>query len=475
MSKSNTPAPGTPEAENETPVDWSRVIKVTLIALSVLLVAGIIWAVLRQRGEAEKDAVWDDYATLRKEGQPTFLDGYFFRTQAVDSAQRERYVRALNKFLEAKAGEMDGALEPHVRWRLAKTLTDHVFNNPKMLDTEKRAGYFEDAITQLETIKTKFSDWPLNWEKLRNADPDGKEPTLTRQFIKFIKDNAAWEKEHFPKSVPPEAGTTVVLRTTRGDLRIRLYDELAPSWTDRFTQNVAAGAYDGLSIFEREGDPDDRDVTKAFLHGARDTLRDAKPYDRDGHLKLADAPKRRGVVPEATRHSVLHERGTVCAWHESSTTFDSPYDDTFELVFVTRASPDMNYKYTPIGKIVDDASLEVLDAIAAVPLWSDDTDTRDDAEGRYPDILNVFQVPTVIVKALAFDAAGKRIDPAGEAKASRVLPTADEHALSALKADAYKKPVPERPNGGGDDGSNDRDGDSAEGEDAGSDDNGDDG
>lgn len=438
MATRPTESPTT--VERAADASWARYMRIGLIAAAVLLLGGFAWAFFRARSDSEQSLAWDQLAQLRTDLELE-NDDLWIDAQGVEAASRERYRKALKAFLEVKAGEMDATLEPHARWLLARTTANQILNSTKVLDAATRAAWYDEAIKELETIRDKFAAFPLNQARFRLA-AEGGAPTPTRQFLEFLERNKAWEAKHLPVNREPTGKHVLVLRTDRGDLRLRLFEEEAPEWTQRLIERATRGELDGMAFFTATGNARPRDPEQSWVRFGRSDVRAPKPFDRQAHLAYEEEPESRGIVPLDTRNTTVHVRGIVSAWHDTA----SEYDHEEDFVIVLGASPNMNYEWSPIGKAIDEASLATLDRIAQSRAWSDDADTRDDAEGRFAGILNVFQVPVVVQKALVFNEAGTLVEPAADATSPhRVAPTEKERSLAALEADAYNVPVPERP------------------------------
>ena len=435
---SSTVDPSVSESErrNEQLAKWVRI---GIVATIALLILWLVLEIVGDRKEAAVNESWDQLSQLRADLEPE-RDDFWFGLRGTADATRQRYIGALESFLQQKEGEIGTTLQGQARWQLARTLTNHLLGSPQLLEKAKRDDYYKRALAQLQHINSQLPDFPLN-ETRWNVDDPAK-LTLTRQFMQFLERNRDWESKHLPQAKQPDGDVTLVFRTTRGDLRLKLYATDAPTAAEALKARVIAGGYDGVSFFMREGSATEKELSSTWVRLGHSDVLDPKPYDRDGQLPLGEEVSRRGRVNDESRNTILHERGVVSAWHDGATEYDDPQD----LVFLTRRSPSMDYEYTPIGRLVDDASLKVLDAIFGSALWSEDADTKNATGAKYANLLEVFQVPVVVVKAMAYDASGKLIAPAeGQAAASRVAPTADEQSLSGLAADAYKVDVPERP------------------------------
>ncbi|MGE0192399.1 MAG: peptidylprolyl isomerase [Planctomycetota bacterium] len=449
------PATSDRDRRHEQIAKW---IRIGIIAAIALLILWLVLAIVNDGKEAAVKESWDQLSQLRTDLEPE-RDDFWFGLRGTADATRQRYIGALQKFIEHKQGEVGPALEGQARWHLARALTNHLLGSPQLIDRAKRDEYYKRALAELQYINASLPEYPLNDPRWNIAEPT--KLTLTRQFMQFLERNRAWESEHLPQAKQPDGDTTIVFRTMRGDVRIKLYASDAPTASEALTARVVAGGYDGVSFFQREGNATEKELSATWVRLGHSDVLDPKPYDRDGQLPLGEEVTRRGRVYDESRNRILHERGVVSAWHDGATEYDDPED----LVFLTRRSPDMDYEYTPVGRVIDDASLAVLDAIFGSATWSEDAETRNAEGAKYANLLEVFQVPVVVVKALAYDASGKLLTPAvGKALPSLVAPTTAEGSLATLDADAYKVDVPKRPlvevppDEGGDDGDADADG-----------------
>lgn len=412
-------------------------LKALVIGAAVVAVAVMAFFIWRGVSEDAEAGVWDRYYALRQEHEPK-QDPLWNDLYGVFAAQRDRYIRALDAFLEKEASENDDALEPEVRWRLAKTLADHILAQRDLTDATKRRAYYDRAIEQMGKIRDDFPDYPLNWDIWK---PD-RFPSLTRKFVDWLEKNRDWESKYLPSARAPDGEHTVVFQTTAGDVRVKMYATDAKAWVDGFLKRAIAGGYDGTSIFEkREIGTDAAESRENAIRGGSAESRDAQPYNTESHLKLAADPDGGGLLPAEARNLIPHTRGVMVAWHDAAT----EYDDPVQFMWVVQDSPQFDYGYTPVGKATDDASLATLDRIFERKTWRTDPKVSQDA-GEARKILDYFQAPIVIVKVLVYGADGALIEPAaGAAHAARAIPSSDEGKLSTLKADAAKTAEPKKP------------------------------
>jgi hypothetical protein len=402
-----------------------------LLALVALLVGGIVWAAVSDSAEDEEAERFDVLAKIRHEFEPR-QDALWMNPHGAYNSEREEYIAALEKFLEKRAQPVGGVLEAQTRYYIARAAADHILSNPELFDLEKRQEAYRKAREHLSRIVESHPEFPLNWTTFAQGDA----PTLARQFLAWIDGMQAWDEKYLPRAVSPTGTHTIVIRTDRADLRVRLYEKELPEESQDLIERLASGALDGGHFVSKREMGEVEDPQDHTLRAAPVTS--AQAYDRAAAAAIEKSPVPAAHLPAATRNTTLHVRGTVSFWHPEAT----EYDDPSQLLFVVRDSPLLNYEFTPIGRIEDPASLAGLDRIFAEPVWRDDKETNDSSE--WNEIRDYLQTPVRIVKVLVFDAEGRLVEPK-QALERRVAPTDAERTLSGLVADAYKVERPVRP------------------------------
>lgn len=436
MAVQDRPWAARPEEEAESP-SWftPKRIRLILLASALAVVGTIVFLLFRGAKEEAIAERWDKFAAIRAEFEQDSGGMIDWRDrEASQTASRARYIRSLEKFLEEEAKGGDDALEPHVRWLISRLARDQVLAMQNVLDLDRRTALYEKALGHLEVIEKQFPDHPLNWDAFK---PQG-HVNVARKDRSWVQANLEWEKANLPRDIDPDSEETVVFRTTRGDVRVRLYSSAAPRVTAAFLTKARNGGFDGTMIYERRKSGLDNDPLESSLRGGSAKSRGAKAYDAKGHLDFVRGDGSGGMLPDETRNTVPFTRGILAAWHEGGV----PYDKVDEFLFVVARSPSLDYRYTPIGEVVDEAGLAVLDAIFDQPTWNDDPEIRADTSTR--GVLDFVQAPATIVKVLVYGKDGSVLEPEGAASKVRVAPTADEGSLSGLKVDAYKTDVPAR-------------------------------
>ena len=416
-----------------------RLLIIGAIVVAVLGFGYALYSALQKESQQER---WDVLDKLRKDGEPD-ADPIWQNPYGVYNPERVAYIRRLETFLDKTAKSSGDALEPQTRYVIAKTLADHILSNPGILDREERGALYKQALGHLETIRDQFPDFPLNWTMLS----DEGRSSLTRQFIQWFEANQKWEQEYMLQAREPAADVRIVVRTDRGDMLVGLYTDLAPKWTANFMQRAIAGAYDDTSFYEKREIGDVSEPEDHTVRAGGAMTRGMQPFDMAGHKKVAGTKLRSGHLPEEARNTIPHTFGILSAWHDAS----DEYDNDEQFVLCAAASPLLDYKYTPVGKLLDTdgfKSTETLRRIFAGAVWRDDKAVRDSADEK--DILDVFQAPPKIIKVLVFT-GGALQEPTEGGLPTRAKVEDKERALSSIEVDRYKTDAPKPPAKDGDD------------------------
>jgi cyclophilin family peptidyl-prolyl cis-trans isomerase len=425
-----TPAPSTltPARTNQV-----RLLLIGGIGLAVLVLGFFVWRELRSQKSTSR---WDDLDELQERYEPGFRQDPYFEDPAAEyRRRRDGYIRQLEAFLP-RAREEDDALAPHVHWLIARAAADQVVALKDVTDASVRKPYYDRVIANLETIRDRYPEHPLNWPSLA---PPG-HATLTRMFLESMTSNLEWEQTHLPKDVAPAADPVVLVRTTRGDLRLGVYAEQAPAAVQLFLERARRGDYDGTAFFTKadvKRGPDD--PLEQTIRGGLAATRGAPPFDVTAHAAFADATSYEPLLPAESRWRVPHAAGTVSVWHEPA----DAYDGSPVFVVCVERSPMLDYEHTPIGRLLDDASRATARRIFESTLWRDDPRVMAEP-GEVRAVLDYFQAPVEIVKVLVYE-GGALLAPLGEPAPSKAAAEESEQRLDAVKADQYRVPAPTRP------------------------------
>lgn len=150
--------------------------------------------------------------------------------------------------------------------------------------------------------------------------------------------------------------TIVVLKTSMGDVKIELYDDLAPKTVKNFLDLAGQGFYDGI-LFHR--------VIPDFMIQGGDPLTKSNPKDWDVHgtggpgYKFADEIINKKIV-----------RGSLAMANSGPNTNGSQF-----FIVTAPATPWLDGSYNLFGQVLE--GMDVVDAISAVKRNENDHPLQD--------------------------------------------------------------------------------------------------
>ena len=131
-----------------------------------------------------------------------------------------------------------------------------------------------------------------------------------------------------------------------------LYREDAQALTDLFVERAVRGDYDGTAFFAKADRKRGAAPLDVSLRAGHPGTLEAKAFDREAAAAYADE-EYGDLMPADSRHLIPADRGVVLAWHDPA----SIYDGAQSFVVAQQRSPLLDYDYSPIGKLLDEASL----------------------------------------------------------------------------------------------------------------------
>jgi hypothetical protein len=365
---------------------WTRPrVRLGLWVAGVLAVGAIGFLVLQAVRESEADDRWEGLWRIRKEREDRNPFGWILQTSPAAVAERDEFIQRLEAFLpEAK----DGAVAAQVHARIANLQGEQLVATAGTGPFESRRARYDSAISHLKTLIERYPDAPLARSQFA---PKEYVSEAHRLLATFEKDRA-WDEKNSIRDVEPDADPVVLLRTERGDVRLRFFGTEAPENAKRLVKRVCEGGLDGVRIFERERS--DRASTLR-VGGARTK---ADPADEKARAAWTEATPAPTVAPERSRDRVVHRRGVVSAWRDAG----SSEDDPEQLLLVVKDSPDLDHERTPIAKAVDEGSLATLERIFAQTTYADETPDIASIEERRA-LADQLKEPVKVVKALVYE------------------------------------------------------------------------
>lgn len=193
----------------------------------------------------------------------------------------------------------------------------------------------ENETTTESTIETTQSSETSDSEKTEEAPTDGSN----------TEDNSGGDADSQDKATQNTGGNPVVIiKTSKGDIKVELDKENAPISTDNFIAYVEDGYYDG-TIFHRV-------INNFMVQGGG--------FMADGQQKPTKAP-----IKNEADNGLGNDRGTIAMarTQDINSATSQFYINHVDNDFLNHGKRD--FGYAVFGKVVD--GMDVVDAIAVVP------------------------------------------------------------------------------------------------------------
>jgi cyclophilin family peptidyl-prolyl cis-trans isomerase len=368
------------------PREWRSRARLAAWIVGGLGVLVLGWVVLQAVRDAEAESRWEDLWRIDRERDRATDRSWLRDVQPTTIAERDEYIERLEKFLREE--NVDPGVAAQVHARLVNLQLEQVLAHSTRGTFELRRPRYEAAAHHLNELIDRYPDSPL----VRSQYQPSGYVSEAHRLLATIEKNRAFDEKHGLRDVEPDADPVVLLRTDRGDLRLRFFGSDAKEHVRRFVERVCAGGLDGTKIFRK----DDSDAETTLRGGDRRTSKaDATLDDRATWGEPTEAPP---VADEPARHRIVHRRGVVTAWHESSISEDDPE----QFAIVVGDSPALDHENTPFAKAADAASLATIDRIFSERTFrQEQPDLTGDPKKRA--IADQLVTPVTIKKALVYE------------------------------------------------------------------------
>ena len=396
------------------------------IAIGVLLAllafgAWSVWSAVRKGQEVERWERLADVTSLREEAFERAWTNA--PSDAMTAIARDQHVEKLEALL-AKEGE-SSKVAPHLHAVIANVVLEQILGAPASMPSERLMGLYDKADAHLKTLEEGYPDAAINSTRMNV----GNRSTVTRLVRDRLAKNREWQSKHGLKAIEPEPDRVVLIRTTEGDLRMRLYSqpEASPALSKAFVDRVCAGFYDGTTLFARRDD-----LNEAWVRGGdartKPPATTPAPGDEIDTTTWGDPSPGEPTLPERARWRVLHAKGVVSAWHEVG----ESTDDASQFLICAKDSTELDFEFTPFGKI-EDASIPVLERIhARKTVGEEHPEVRVDLK-KVKTAEHLVR-PVTVVKVLVYD-KGVLLACGDAARADET-----EKKLDTVKVDALRVP-----------------------------------
>lgn len=183
----------------------------------------------------------------------------------------------------------------------------------------------------------------------------------------------------FPQfNIATAAGTTATIHTNQGDLKIKLFDEVAPKTVKNFIELSKKGYYDGV-IFHRiikdfmiqGGDPTGTGMGGESIYGEKfEDEFSMELFNIRGALSMANA----GPNTNGSQFFIVQNQNLP---YPKEALIEGGWPEEAAEAYQNGGTPHLDGKHTVFGQLADEASFEVLDKIAAVETGAGDKPLAD--------------------------------------------------------------------------------------------------
>lgn len=175
-------------------------------------------------------------------------------------------------------------------------------------------------------------------------------------------------------------GTIATIHTNLGDLKVKLFDDIAPKTVANFIELAETGYYNGV-IFHRiirdfmiqGGDPTGTGMGGASIYGEKfeDEFSD-KAFNIRGALSMANA----GPNTNGSQFFIVQNENLP---YDKSALVKGGWPEEIAEIYTAGGTPHLDGRHTVFGQLLDGESFETLDRIAKAPIGAQDK-PQDDIE-----------------------------------------------------------------------------------------------
>ncbi len=363
--------------------------KLAAAGVLVALLGGGAFAVWKSVQHGQNADRWERLATITDVRDDSVGDVETGAALAVDVLARDDYIGKLEDFIAKE--DPDAAATIHAHSMVANLQMTQILaaaSSAKAQDVDAR---YASAEKHWKSVKDAGIELPLTANRFRPLEA----ARMVDLLLKKLEVNRKWDAAHGIRPATTDADVLVLLRTTEGDLQLRLFskDGQSPTLAKAFADRACKGLLDGTLLFAKRADSDE-----GWVRGGDVRIKETPlPATDEERLKWGGASPGDPILPEAGRHRIAHLKGTIAAWHED----DDPYDDPAQFLIETKDSPHLDTDYTPFGK-VEEISSSTLERLAAAKTRADES-TAIRMDAKLSKLADQLVKPVVIVKALVYD------------------------------------------------------------------------
>ncbi|WP_251314408.1 peptidylprolyl isomerase [Floricoccus penangensis] len=174
------------------------------------------------------------------------------------------------------------------------------------------------------------------------------------------------------------SGQIAIIKTNHGDLKVKLFNELAPRTVKNFVELASDGYYDGV-IFHRiipdfmiqGGDPTGTGMGGESIYGSKfEDEFSNQVFNIRGALSMANA----GPNTNGSQFFIVQNENIP---YTKDVLVNGGWPEEIAELYAGGGTPHLDGRHTVFGHLYDEASYKVLDEIANVPTGFQDKPVDD--------------------------------------------------------------------------------------------------
>jgi cyclophilin family peptidyl-prolyl cis-trans isomerase len=297
--------------------------------VAVLAVLGIRW-----KQELRKEEMW----------------GRFYRLEEMETSTPDA------------ARERVASLEALIRDYPEDSVTPHAMR--AIVFAHEAAGEWDEARAALDSLAGKYGDYDLF--RVPSDPENAASRTIADGHELLIKKEIDWKSSSTYTHPKPDESRLALIETSKGNLWIAFYPDLAPAHVASFVAHAKAGDLNRTQFFEvRKSTQDEPQLLLAGSAASKDWTNPME-HDRDEPTAV--------IEPEPSRFRVRHQFGVVSAVKMPSG------ESGMAFMIVTAKNGFRRYDgdSSPFGMVIDrEGSLATLAALAESPTYGTNPETKD--------------------------------------------------------------------------------------------------
>jgi len=262
---------------------------------------------------------------------------------------------------------------------------------PDKLSSDERTANLRKSLAHLDALRGAAFDESL---LAKNRWFSGADQTPIDALSERVRNDLAWSEAHPYVEPRPADDVVVVLRTSKGDVHLQLFRDLAPRHVENFLDLARKGTYNGTAFHFLNGGTAD---PLGLMGGDPYSFFYNDPKKKLHILRWGTGGLGFDIPPEESRLKIRHRRGIVT----SQRVPNADWDNAVQFQICTASNPGLDRIHTPFAVVVE--GMAVLDAIIKSALTaSQNAIYKDDADFRSRSTRDLLTEPVWIYKAIVY-------------------------------------------------------------------------